>query len=365
MSGSLINACTALGQLPKGERLERIEQSPNYVDGQFVNLEPTEVLNPEHSNLKAYWDFLFNDWVRLKPEVPLSQVKTDLASLNPEDNLVIWLGHSSLYMQLDGLKILVDPVLEDYAAPLSFLNTAFKDCEPYSIDDFTALDLNVAVLTHDHYDHLEVSAIKALAKTDVTFICPLGVGQHLEYWGVDPAKIIEGDWGDTVEFAPLTFDLVTARHFSGRFITRNKTLWTGYVITLNDGSQIYLSGDTGYGKHFKAIGEQFPRIFLTLMECGQYNESWPLIHISPENAAKALDEVHTQYAIPIHSGRFALSSHPWDEPFIQLSAHSAAYDYKLLTPIIGQPVYLDGREQHFDEWWVSDAAREKALLEQK
>lgn len=365
MSGFLINACTALGQLPKGERLERIKQSPNYADGQFVNRESTEVLNPNQSTLKAYWNFLFNDWERLKPEVPLTQVKTDIASLNPDDNLIIWLGHSSLYMQLDGLKILVDPVLEDYAAPLSFLNTAFKDCEPYTIEDFTALDLNLVVLTHDHYDHLEVSAIKALAQTPVTFICPLGVGQHLEYWGVEPDRIIEGDWDDTIEFAPLTFDLVTARHFSGRFITRNKTLWAGYVITLSDGSQIYLSGDTGYGRHFKSIGQKFPRIFLTLMECGQYNENWPLIHISPEDAAKALHEVNTKYAIPVHSGRFALSSHAWDDPYIKLSANSAQYDYKLLTPVIGQPVYLDEREQVFDEWWVNDAMRERAKLEQK
>lgn len=360
-----LSACSILGQNPKGERLQRVEASPHYIDGEFHNAEPTEMNTGGTSTLENFWNFLFMDTERLRPEIKLSRAGIDFKELDQrQEDLLIWLGHSSLYLQLDGRRMLVDPVFLDYAAPLSMFNKAFDGQAPYSAADFAALGLDLVILTHDHYDHLEMESIKELARHNLTFLVPLGAGQHLEYWGVDPGRIIEGDWGDQVQIGPYCFDFVTARHFSGRFIARNKTLWTGYVITRPDGRQIYLSGDSGYGRHFAEIGRKFPNIELTLIECGQYNANWALIHMFPEECAKAIAEVGSPRAIPLHSGRFALSSHPWDEPWLRLDQASRSYDYELLTPRMDEIVFLDGREQHFSRWWLEDARKEAEFIRQ-
>lgn len=366
------SACSTLGELPEGERQARIELSPHYIDGVFVNEESTTVNTSESSTLSNWWNFLFSNPPRLHPAVHLSRAPLDVVSLKNESaDLVIWMGHSSLYLQLDGRRILVDPVFAGYAAPLSIFNKAFDGPLPYTVEDFKKLGLDLVFITHDHYDHLEMQTIEALADSDVTFIVPLGVGQHLESWGVRPERIIEGDWGESFDLAEspestdsLKVSLVPARHFSGRFLTADKTLWAGFVLTRADGSQIYISGDSGYGKHFKEIAQAFPKIELALIECGQYNQKWSLIHMSPEETAMAVDELHAPKAIALHSGRFALSMHPWDEPYQRLAKAAEQYSFELLTPRMDELVYLDGREQHFARWWVSDEERELALESQ-
>ena len=379
------SACSTLGELPEGERLSRIEQSPHYRDGAFVNEESTSVNTSESSTLANWWNFLFANPPRLRPSVPLSRAPLDVAALKNETaDFVIWMGHSSLFVQTGGRRILVDPVFAGFAAPLSLFNQAFDGPLPYSIEDFIKLGLDLVLITHDHYDHLEMQTIKALADTDVTFVVPLGIGQHLESWGVRPEQILEGDWGESFELfahsgaetpaaaaaetehtnGPLKVSLVTARHFSGRFLTADKTLWAGFVLTCADGSQIYISGDSGYGRHFKEIAAAFPRIKLALIECGQYNPNWSLIHMSPEETAKAVDDLQAPQAIALHSGRFALSLHPWDEPYLRLDKAAAQYSFELLTPRMDELVYLDGREQHFERWWLKDAQRELAQEKQ-
>lgn len=361
---ALTSSCAALGENPGGERLRRIEASPHYVDGAFANLEPTPMNTGEDSSFKNYWNFLFNDWERIRPEVPLSMVKTDLESL-PDGDLLLWLGHSSLYVQLEGVRMLVDPVFMDYASPVFFLNTAFKGDYPYSVEDFIARGVDVVLITHDHYDHLEMDTVHRLGRAGVTFICPLGVGQHLESWGVSPENILEGDWGDSLNLYGLNFNFVTARHFSGRFINGNQTLWTGYMIECKNGAPLYISGDSGYGTHFEALGERFPAPRLALLECGQYNPNWALIHMTPEETARAGADVKAKAVLPLHTGRFALSSHTWDDPYLRLEKACQAYDYQLLTPRMGEIVWLDGRPQSFTRWYADDAAREARYLKEE
>ena len=348
-------ACTAIGQLPKGERLSRIEKSPNYKNGEFVNLEETPMLTGNESKLTAWWNFLFKDYERIKPSVELSKVVTDVKKLDNTD-LIIWFGHSSFYMQLDGKKLLIDPVFNDYAAPLPIFNTAFMGENPYTSENFPELDY--LIISHDHYDHLEQDSIKNLATKVKKIICPLGVGQHLEYWGVNPDIIYEGDWGDFIELENIKIDLVPARHFSGRFLSNNKTLWSGFIFTASSGKRVYYTGDSGYGKHFKDIGDKFKDIDLTIIENGQYNDNWRYIHMTPEEAVQASLDVNTKAVLPVHAGRFAMSNHTWDDPYIRLAKASIDKNYTLLTPKIGQIVFLDGREQDFTAWWEEDLQRE-------
>ena len=372
MSAFALTSCSALGELPSGQRLERIEKSPHYKDGAFHNVEETPMFTGESSTFENYFNFLFNDWERLKPEVPLTGEPLDLKALESNEDYFVWLGHSSLFMQLDGIKILVDPVLKDYAAPVFFLNKSFKEKVTFSIEDFINLGVDVVLLSHDHYDHLEMDTIKDLQDKVKVMICPLGVGSHLEYWGVDPQKIIERNWDENYTYESLTFNFVTARHFSGRFLTRDKSLWTGFVLSREGKAPIYISGDSGYGKHFKEIGEKFPQISLAFVECGQYNENWALIHMTPEESATSVSDVRAKFGIPLHSGRFALSNHTWDDPYIRFNAKALTLDYTPLFPLMGQVVFLSSLENQdatqklkTQTWWVDDAKAEAQYLKEQ
>ncbi len=368
---TVISSCAILGKLPEGERLENVKRSPHYRDGTFHNLEETPMFSSDSSTLENYWNFLFNDWERLKPEVPLTRVLPDLETLKNADNYFVWLGHSSVLFKLSGKIFIVDPVFNDYAAPAPFLNTAFTEDPVFSLDYFKDLDIEAVILTHDHYDHLEMDSMKALADKVELFICPLGVGAHLEAWKIPADKIKEGDWGDIISFYDLNFNFVTARHFSGRLFSRNRTLWTGYVITREGEDAIYLSGDSGYGSHFKSIGEKFPDIKLALLECGQYNKNWPLIHMTPEESAQSSLDVMARFAVPLHAGRFAMSSHSWDDPFLRFDAAMSSQDNTALYPLMGQIVFLDGlenpktvQELNNNKWWIEDAIREQEAMQQ-
>ncbi|MCL2325496.1 MAG: MBL fold metallo-hydrolase [Proteobacteria bacterium] len=348
----MIPYCTPqFGKLPNGARLERIRQSPNYADGEFKNLEPTKHFAEGSSFFSAGWDFLFKTWERQRPEAPLPMLKTDLKTLDRNIDLIIWLGHSAAFLQLGGKRILIEPVFSSSAAPFSSFNKDYNSEYPYSADDIP--DIDYLLISHDHWDHLDYPSILALKDRVGAIVCPLGVGSHLEYWGVDPAVIHEGDWNDAFQLAPnFTVHILPARHFSGRWLSRNKTLWASFMLETPE-RRVFYSGDTGYGKHFAEIGKRFGGIDLAIMENGQYNIQWHHAHMLPEETALAAAELGAKAVLPVHSGRFVLAHHAWDEPYIKLTEASKSKPFELLTPAIGQVVYLDGREQTFEPWWES------------
>ena len=350
VAGSAVSGCApSIGRLPSGERLERISASPHYWDGRFHSPEPTTIFTRQEDENFSMLGFLLGKGEGRYPEKPLPLVPTDLKALSPDRDAAVWLGHSSIYLQLDGKRILMDPVFEKNAGPFG-TNKAFPGDWPWSADGIP--DIDCLIISHDHWDHLEYPAMKALKDRVKAVVCPLGVGSHLEYWGIDPAIIHEGDWDDCVALGNgLSVRLLPARHSSGRWIRRDKTFWASFLIE-SPSRRVFYSGDGGYGKHFAEIGEKHGGMDLALMECGQYNLAWHAIHMLPEETLKAAGDIRAKHVVPVHSGRFSISPHAWSEPYERLAAGYAGQDFKLLTPRIGEPVYLDELgDAAFTPWW--------------
>lgn len=344
----------AFGHVPTGKRLARIQASPYYQDGQFQCLEPVADImessgDDGEGRIMATWKFLFGDKKGLVPEQPMLSRKTDLKSLSREEDIVIWMGHSTFYLQLAGRRILIDPVFSSYASPVFFVNRAFPGSNVYTAADFPAID--VLLLSHDHWDHLDYPSIMALQPKIREIVCPLGVGAYFEQWGFSLEHIHEEDWFTEVRLADdFRVYVLPSQHFSGRFLEQNKTQWAGFAL-VTPGKKVFCSGDGGYGGHFKRIGEQFGGFDLAIMENGQYNRQWPRIHLMPEETAQAAEDVQARTVIPAHSGKFALSRHTWDAPYRALAAASQGRSYTLLTPKIGEAAAIGGQEQSFAPWW--------------
>ena len=341
------------GASPQGRRLERIKASPNYADGEFKNLTPTRTLAEGQSTFKIVVGGLFSRTERLRPAGPLPTVRVALAgagAVDPGDDMLIWLGHSSYYIQLGGKRILVDPVFSDHGAPFSFLNKSFEGTDIHTPLDMPRIDY--LLISHDHWDHLDHATVTALRDKIDAVVCPLGVGADFEYWGFAPEVIHEQDWWDTAPHPQdgPTITVVPARHYSGRLFDRNKTLWAGFVLEI-PGFRLFLSGDSGYGPHFADIARAFGPFDLVAMDGGQYDARWPLIHMTPEQAVDAAEELGARSMMLAHAGRFCISAHPWDEPFIRVAEASRGKDFNLLTPRIGEPVRLGDTGQRFTRWW--------------
>ncbi len=292
---------------------------------------------------------LFSKTSRTKPSDLIPSVKTNLQNIDLKSDVLIWFGHSSYYIQTDGLRILVDPVFSGNASPLPGTVKAFKGANTYSVDDLPEIDY--LFITHDHYDHLDYKTIAALKARVKQVICGLGVGAHFESWGYDPDRIIEKDWYDNLEInSNFNVFVEPARHFSGRGLLRNKTLWVSYVLE-TPVLKIFMGGDSGYDSHYATIGNKYGPFDLAILENGQYNEAWPYIHHSPDQVLKAAVDLKAKRILPVHSSKFALSRHPWDEPLIRLSALNKAYEFPVITPLIGEVVYLSDSTQEFGPWW--------------
>lgn len=343
----LLNA--GFGKPPEGAQLDVVERSAHYHDGQFHNTLPTQGFTGKKNMLAAWWEFLTATRENARPTTPLPMIKTDLAAIPLQQEVMVWLGHSSWYLQLSGKRILIDPVLSDYAAPFSFINKAFPGEYPWRAETMPEIDL--LIISHDHYDHLDHATIRALMPKIKRVITLLGVGSHLRYWGMDSALITEADWQQQVTVSDdLTVHVLPARHFSGRGLKRNQTLWGSFMFVTPE-KKIYYSGDSGYGPHFKAIGEQFGHVDLAIMENGQYDQDWKYIHMQPTETAQAAVDLNARAVLPGHSGRFVLAKHSWDDPWRQLTLASADKPYRLLTPVQGEPVWVANHDQQFQAWW--------------
>lgn len=337
------------GKLPSGERLERIKKSPNYQKGSFKNISHTPDLTEGVSYYAVMKEFFFTKKKRQKPAGIIPSVKTDLLKLRPEEDILVWFGHSSYFIQLGGKKILVDPVLSGYASPVSFTTKSFKGTDIYTAEDIPEIDY--LFITHDHWDHLDYETILKLKPKIKKVVCALGVGAHLEHWGYDNEMIIEKDWNEEVELDEgFTVHAVSARHFSGRGFSREKTFWASFVLQTPN-FKLFFGGDSGYDTHFLKTGKDFGPFDLVILENGQYDKSWKYIHMMPEEVLQAAKDLNARRLFPVHSSKFAISNHEWDDPLEKITALNATINLPLLTPMIGQQVNLKDTTQLFSNWW--------------
>jgi L-ascorbate metabolism protein UlaG (beta-lactamase superfamily) len=335
------------GKKPSGERLARVQQSPHYQNGSFQNLSHTPVMAEDSSFWKTLKSYLQKP-KDTKPPVALPYKKTDLQQLGNGAPVIVWFGHSSYLLRINGMNILVDPVFSNHAAPVSFMVKAYPGADAFSVADMPDIDL--LVQTHDHYDHLDYLSIKALQPKIKKVVTTLGTGSHFEYWGYAKENITELDWWQTTTAATgLQLTAVPGRHFSGRGVTRGKTLWAGFVLQTANHT-IYLGGDSGYDTHFKEIGNKFGPFDLAILECGQYNAHWPHIHMMPEETAQAAVDLQAKRLLPVHWAKFTLALHPWNDPIKRVVIKAAELNMPITTPMIGEPVVLD-KSYPNTVWW--------------
>lgn len=336
------------GKEPSGVRLQKIKASPHYKGNKFQNQNPTPDLTNGANYYSILRDFFFNKSKRGKPSVVLPSKKTDLHALNPGRNILVWFGHSSYFMQVDGKKILVDPVFSGNASPLNFTTKSFAGSDIYTTDDIPEIDY--LFISHDHWDHLDHDTILKLKPKVKKIITGLGTGAHLEHWGFDKRVIEERDWNEEIKLDEGFIVITTpARHFSGRGFKRQKALWLSYVLQTPT-LKIYIGGDSGYDTHFAEIGKQFGPFDLAILECGQYNKSWKYIHMMPEELIQAGEDLGAKRIMPVHWAKFALSLHSWDEPILRVTEEARKRNFPIIHPMIGEEVDLKNPGESI-AWW--------------
>lgn len=338
LAGYIFLNTPAFGRLPQGERLERINRSPHYRNGQFHNLQSAPLITSKRSKLSNIWRFLTDKPANLIPSQPISAVKSDLKALPCDSDLIVWFGHSSYMLQLSGRRFLVDPVFYK-AAPVAFVNKPFPGTDIYKPCDMPEY-IDYLVISHDHWDHLDYNTVKELRNRVGKVICPLGVGEHFEYWGYDKSQLIELDWNESADLqTEFVVHCLPARHFSGRGLTSNKTLWASFLIDTPSLS-VFIGGDSGYGNHFKEIGHEFTDIDIAILENGQYNEEWKYIHTMPDKLGQAATDLGCQNIITVHHSKYALARHPWNEPLDNEQKAAKENNLKLTVLCIGVPTPL-------------------------
>lgn len=337
------------GKLPTDAQLDSFHHSPRYINGKFYNQVETPLFSQRNVRWSLVQDLVCNKNKYTAPTYTLPMLPVDFSLLDLQKNMLIWLGHSSYYLQLDGKRILIDPVLSSYAAPVPFVNRAFERYYPYSPRHLPAIDL--LLISHDHWDHLDYATLMQLKTRIKQVVVPLGVDAHLRYWGFDDEQIHALDWYDAWQLdTNFVVHAQPARHFSGRGLTRDQTLWASYLLDTT-ALQIFYSGDSGYGAHFAEIGQRFTQIDLAIMENGQYDKRWAYVHMTPEQTAQASEDLRAKVILPAHSGRFSLARHAWDDPYRRLVAASQGKPYRLATPKMGEVFMLANLDQAFAPWW--------------
>lgn len=336
----------SFGKNPSGERLKRVEKSVHYKDGSFVNETETQMMAADANWFKLLGQY-FKGNSNTEPSQKLPSKKPDYKF--EDQTSVTWFGHSTLLLHINGKNILVDPIFSQRASPVQYAGSkAYEGTEITKLKELPAIDL--ILITHDHYDHLDYNTILFFRDKPVKFIVPLGVGSHLEFWKVDPQKITELEWWEETKLDSLEIICTPARHFSGRGITdRNKTLWASWIIK-SANEKIYCGGDSGFEKHYKEIGEKYGPFDIAFLECGQYNKSWPFIHMMPEQTVQASIDLKSKILFPVHWGKFTLALHDWNEPATRVSEEANKKGVKLFTPYIGEKILIKNTYPE-NQWW--------------
>jgi L-ascorbate metabolism protein UlaG (beta-lactamase superfamily) len=330
----------SMGQKPSGARLERIQASPQWNGERFHNVHPIMAgLRDPSVPMPTLREFFFGGERRVPPH-PLPSLDPRPAwSRAPASGLrATWLGHSTVLLEMDGLRVLTDPVWGPRASPSRIAGPKRFQPVPVALDALPPLDL--IVLSHDHYDHLDYPTMRELRRSAVPIVTSLGVGAHLEFWGIAPQRINELDWWEsyTLPGRELSVTAVPSQHFSGRTPkSRNSSLWSSMVIRAARHS-VFFSGDTGLTTEYQLIGERLGPFDLVMLEVGAWHASWGDMHLGPHNALKALSLLGGGPFLPIHWGTFSLAMHAWDQPAEVLADEGPRQGAQLLMPRLGEPV---------------------------
>ena len=338
----------SLGKNPDGQELAKLDSLPNFKNGSFVNLAEQANLGHKHNR----WLFLKHRPKTIRPSRELPWVKTDLKTLAAPAPTVVWFGHSSLLIKTSQGNILTDPVFSNHAGPIPGLVTAFPGTRHYHAEDMPPID--VLLISHDHYDHLDYRTLEKLKYKIKMAVVPMGVSSHLVYWGFDPKKIIELNWGQSATLpGGLQITATPAQHRSGRTYGKdNKTLWASYVIQTSK-YKLFFGGDGGYCDYFKQIGQQYGPFDLAFLECGQYSPNWPWTHLWFGQAAQAAADLHAHLLQPIHWAKFVEADQPWNEPIKKLLPAAKKLGIPVNVPRIGEP-YTLGTQPKTADWWGFD-----------
>ena len=343
-------SCAQFGTPPNKEDLKRIQTSPQYdiKKDKFINRRP-DIREKMRKKIgfKIYKKWLFGESKDRFPSTKLPEGNPKITEfVKTSDNIkVIWLGHSTLLLNIEGKIILIDPVFSDSASPFSF---AIKRFQPPVIKLHDLPKIDFIVISHDHYDHLDKETIEYFKDKKTRFLLPLGVGSHLKGWGIDPKRLVELDWWQKKEYGGFEFIATPAQHFSGRSLSdQDATLWASWIIKKGK-RKIFFSGDSGYDTHFKTIGDKYGPFDLAFLDSGQYNLAWEPVHMLPPQVGKATLELKAQKLIPIHWGMFSLSFHSWYEPPVKIKKQAEIKGIDLLTPKLGEMITLKDKTTH---WW--------------
>ncbi len=342
----------SLGSKAHGARLERMTDSPLWTGDGFRNVHPVlPGLRDPNARMPSITEFMCGGERRV-PSRPLpSQLPFESWLKPPGSGLrATWLGHSTVLIEIDGYRVLTDPVWGPRASPSRLLGP--KRFQPVPVTLHALPPIDAIVVSHDHYDHLDFPTIRALAKGDTPFVTSLGVGAHLEGWGVRPERIVELDWWQsyTLPGTELSVTAGPSQHFSGRGLRdRNATLWSSMVVA-TPRHRVFFSGDTGLTTEYATIRERLGPFDLVMLEIGALHPAWGDIHLGPENALKALQLLGGGAFLPIHWGTFALAMHPWDQPAEAVYAMARTQGINLLMPQLGEPIE-PVHENKLAPWW--------------
>jgi L-ascorbate metabolism protein UlaG (beta-lactamase superfamily) len=338
----------AFGAKATGARAERMRRSPQFADGLFHNTSPTRASPSASAAGGILRELLFGEnRAQRKPggEIPLV---ASPAAESTDGVYLTWYGHASTLVEIDGARVLCDPVWSDRVSPAAFAGPRRLHAPPVPLSSVGRVD--AIVISHDHYDHLDLATVRELLTThDAPFLVPLGVGAHLERWQVPSSRIVELDWNEEAEVGGIRFAATPAQHFSGRGISNDSTLWTSWVIA-GPRHRVFYSGDTGYFDGFAKIGEEHGPFDAALIQIGAYAPHWPDIHMTPEEGVAAHIDVQGGLLVPVHWATFSLAMHPWAEPADRVWREAKANDLALAVPKPGERLDV-ANPPAVDGWW--------------
>ncbi|WP_431908632.1 MBL fold metallo-hydrolase [Micromonospora carbonacea] len=342
----------ALGGRLSGARAERAARSPQFRDGAFRNRASTRTMagSPDRNLVR---ELIFGKQKRRPTAaVPLVRPADPPAAATDRELGVVWYGHASALIEIEGHRVLVDPVWSDRCSPSALLGPRRLHEPPVGLHELPTVD--AVVISHDHYDHLDMATVRALtAGQSAPFVVPLGVGAHLERWGVPEDRIVELDWAESHRVGGLTITATAAQHFSGRGLRRDGTLWSSWVVA-GAHRRVFYTGDSGYFDGYAEIGAEHGPFDVTLIQIGAYDRAWPSIHMFPEEAVAAHLDLRGGLLLPVHWATFNLALHDWSEPVDRLWAEAKARDVRLAVPRPGERVVVDDPPA-VDGWWQSIA----------
>ena len=347
-AGLFLAAGKQLGGSASGKRLERLHASPNFKDGKAQNPVPTNNDWGPANMWETFKDYRSGHKTEPDEAPPIVNLTGGSFADEPASGLrVTWLGHSSVLVEIDDKVILFDPVFAERASMFSFMGPTRFHPTPISIYELPVLD--AVVISHDHYDHLDYEAVKQLAPKTAAFYVPLGIGAHLEEWEIPAEKIVELDWWEEVEVGEIKLAACPARHFSGRSVSPNATLWASWAVIGPD-HRVFFSGDTGLMDLFEMVGERYGPFDVTFIKVGAYGRTWPDVHIGPNQAIAVNEMVRGQLMMPIHWGTFNLSYHGWTEPAERLIVAAERTDTQVVIPRVGQ-MFEPASPPAVERWW--------------